>query len=288
MSRQTLVLGALALVIGIVTFVISFAVVHEGIVRIVLQVAGAFLLLVSFSLFGWHICSGGGNSSKKVLKTKNRSKRPREIDRYGHDNFGGPGYEGGVTVIRTGSARGKSGQRSRGHHSQNQQQHYQQQQQQQYQYQQQQQQQYHPQSNGGGGHGYVVSADGYVQHQQQQPQQQQQQQQQVQYNGQGVQYSSNHGVQFNPGGSSTNRMMAGGVNSGYHGSMDSINSNTLSYDSDLSTGSFNTGQLRRSCMKKTPAKDNTSVQSMASVGSQNSKKSGRSVTIAIGSEQTQV
>ena len=41
-------------------------------------------------------------------------------------------------------------------------------------------------------------------------------------------------------------------------------------------------------MKKTPAKDNTSVQSMASVGSQNSKKSGRSVTIAIGSEQTQV
>ena len=140
-------------------------------------------------------------------------------------------------MIRTGSARGKSGQRSRGHHSQHQQQHYQQQQQQQYQYQQQQQQQYHPQSNGGGGgHGYVVSADGYVQHQQQQPQQQQQQQQQVQYNGQGVQYSSNHGVQFNPGGSSTNRMMAGGVNSGYHGSMDSINSNTLSYDSDLSTG----------------------------------------------------
>ena len=30
--------------------------------------------------------------------------------------------------------------------------------------------------------------------------------------------------------------MAGGVNSGYNGSMDSINSNTLSYDSDLSAG----------------------------------------------------
>ena len=43
------------------------------------------------------------------------------------------------------------------------------------------------------------------------------------------------GVQYNPGGGSRG-LMAGGVNSGYNGSMDSINSNTLSYDSDLSAG----------------------------------------------------
>ena len=76
----------------------------------------------------------------------------------------------------------------------------------------------------------MVSADGYVHT--------------VEGGGQGgqggvsMQYTSpaySSGVQYNPGGGSRG-LTAGGVNSGYSGSMDSINSNTLSYDSDLSAG----------------------------------------------------
>ena len=139
-----------------------------------------------------------------------------------HDNYGGQ-FDGGVTVIRPGHGSVQSGHS--GHHRQSR---HHQQQQQQYQPQQQQYQQQQQQYTNGG-HGYVVSADGYVHNSVQQPVQHVPS---VQYNNGGA------GVHFNPGG----RMVAGGLNSGYHGSMDSINSansnmsNTLSYDSDLSAG----------------------------------------------------
>ena len=62
----------------------------------------------------------------------------------------------------------------------------------------------------------------------------------------GVQINGGYsaGVQYNPGGRGTSLAASGGVNSGYRGSMDSINSansNTgsqLSYDSDLSAGGY--------------------------------------------------
>ena len=184
----------------------------------------------------------------------------------------GAQHDGGVSVIRPhgGSKRYNQGQRGQGQRSGNsghqQQQQYQQYQQQQYpqQIQLQQQQQQYTQYNNGGGHGYVVSADGYVQsvsaqdgsvmggHS-------------GQYTGgypggsgslppnNGVQINGGYsaGVHYNPGGRASN--LAGGVNSGYiRGSMDSINSansNTgsqLSYDSDLSAGVYSNCRVGKS------------------------------------------
>ena len=102
----------------------------------------------------------------------------------------------------------------------------QQQQYNQYQQQQQPQQQYYNQYNNTG-HGYVVGADGQVQNVS------------TGVTGvSGVQISGySHGVQYNPGGRSSGQgLSSGALNAGYHGSMDSLNSNTLSYDSDLSAG----------------------------------------------------
>ena len=174
----------------------------------------------------------------------------------------GAQHDGGVSVIRPhgGSKRYNQGQRGQGQrsgnsgHQQQQQQQYQQYQQQQYpqQIQLQQQQQY-TQYNNGGGHGYVVSADGYVQSVSAQDGSVMGGQYTGGYPGgsgslppnNGVQINGGYsaGVHYNPGGRASN--LAGGVNSGYiRGSMDSINSansNTgsqLSYDSDLSAGVF--------------------------------------------------
>ena len=101
MSRKLVLIGAVAFFVGIGTLVASFvakpAQIIQGVkifpwlqpinliaisfLAVIVQVAGAFLILVAFVLFGWHICGGGGQkkSQKKVLKTKNRSKRPHEI-----------------------------------------------------------------------------------------------------------------------------------------------------------------------------------------------------------------
>ena len=46
---------------------------------------GAVLVLVAFVLFGWHVCGADHRANKKVLKTKNRMKRPKEISR---NNYG--------------------------------------------------------------------------------------------------------------------------------------------------------------------------------------------------------
>jgi len=102
--------------------------------------------------------------------------------------------------------------------------------------------------------------------------------------GGGVQYTGG-GVHFNPSGGrhGGGGVMMGGVNSGYqHGSMDSINtinsyhSNTLSFDSDLSVSSIQSGPLKPALRKDT-----------ASMSSQTSKGS-RSTRFAIGAEQTAV
>ena len=185
-----------------------------------------------------------------------------------HENMGGPQHEGGVSVIRphggskryNQSQRGGGGQRS-GNSGYQQQQLQQQQMQQQYQQQQypqqiqlQQQQQY-TQYDNGGGHGYVISADGYVQSVAPQDGSVMGGQYTPGYTGTGtlplhnrggVQINGGYsaGVQYNPGGRGTSLAASGGVNSGYRGSMDSINSansNTgsqLSYDSDLSAGGY--------------------------------------------------
>ena len=97
MSRKLVLIGAVAFFVGIGTLVASFVAKPAQIIQgenislinkikisflaVIVQVAGAFLILVAFVLFGWHICGGGGQkkSQKKVLKTKNRSKRPHEI-----------------------------------------------------------------------------------------------------------------------------------------------------------------------------------------------------------------
>lgn len=304
MSRKLLLIGAVTFLIGVGALVASFQ-IHSG--EVPIQIVGAVLILISCILFGWHLCGGSKSKpKKKVLKTKNRMKKPKEISRnsYGHDNLGAQ-HDGGVSVIRPhgGSKRYNQGQRGqRSGNSGHQQQQHQQYQQQQYQHQQHQQQQYpqqiqlqqqqqYTQYNNGGGHGYVVSADGYVQS--------------VsagdgsvmggQYTGghpggslplnNGVQINGSHsaGVHFNPGGRGSN--LTGGVNSGFiRGSMDSINSanshtgSQLSYDSDLSAGSLNTGRLRSS-MKRASNKDTSSMGSTAS------KKSTR---FAIVSEHTSV
>ena len=54
-------------------------------VAAILQVVGAVLVLVAFVLFGWHVCGADHRANKKVLKTKNRMKRPKEISR---NNYG--------------------------------------------------------------------------------------------------------------------------------------------------------------------------------------------------------
>ena len=135
-------------------------------------------------------------------------------------------HEGGVSVIRAHGLHHSRGQQHRAKHHQHQQQHHQQQQQQyqqqyqQQQYQQQQLQAPQQQQFSQGGHGYVVSSDGYV----------------LSAAGAGAGVG---GVQYNPGGGA--RLV---TSSGYHGSMDSINSqhsNTLSFDSDLSAGDVNWG-----------------------------------------------
>ena len=174
----------------------------------------------------------------------------------------GAQHDGGVSVIRPhgGSQRYSQGQRGGQRsgntgHQQQQLQHPQYQQQQQYPQQIQLQQQQYTQYNNGGGHGYVVSADGYVQS----VSAQDGAVMGGQYTGgyqahggsgslppnNGAQINSGYsaGVHYNPGGRASN--LAGGVNSGYiRGSMDSINSansNTgsqLSYDSDLSAGGY--------------------------------------------------
>ena len=132
------------------------------------------------------------------------------------DNYGGQ-YDNGVTVIQPSGGSVQSGHTGHTYHPQQQQQQYNQYQQQQ----QQPQQQYYNQYNNTGGHGYVVAADGYVQNV-----------------STGVQISGySHGVQYNPGGRNSGQGLSSGAhNAGYHGSMDSLNSNTLSYDSDLSAG----------------------------------------------------
>ncbi len=171
----------------------------------------------------------------------------------------GAQHDGGVSVIRPhgGSKRYSQGQRGgqrsgNSGHQQQQLQHHQYQQQQ-YPQQIQLQQQQYTQYNNGGGHGYVVSADGYVQSVSAQDGAVMGGQYTGGYQGQGGSLPPNNGVQinsgnsagvhYNPGGRVSN--LAGGVNSGYiRGSMDSINSansNTgsqLSYDSDLSAGGY--------------------------------------------------
>ena len=52
---------------------------------------------------------------------------------------------------------------------------------------------------------------------------------------------------MNPGGRSG---LSGGVNAGYHGSMDSLDSNTLSYDSNLSAGMFNFSNQFNLCLNE--------------------------------------
>ena len=133
---------------------------------------------------------------------------------FSEDNYGGPQYNGGVSVISANHHQDHRGyvQSGHGHHGGR-------------------------TSKGGGGVQYIQGGGG------------------VQYNqgGGGVQYSqggggvqyTGGGVHFNPSGGrhGGGGVMLGGVNSGYqHGSMDSINtinsynSNTLSFDSDLSVG----------------------------------------------------
>ena len=48
---------------------------------VAIQIVGAVLILISFILFGWHICGAKSKPKKKVLKSKNRMKRPKEISR---------------------------------------------------------------------------------------------------------------------------------------------------------------------------------------------------------------
>jgi len=244
MSRRLIIVGVLSFFVGVGALAVSLAINLAGIIAIILQAVGALLILVGVILIGWQVCSdnhqGQKSGRKKVLKTKNRSKHVREISRsnYGQDNFGGPQYNGGVSVISANNQ----------HHDHRGQ---------------------HQPSHHGGGRASQYSQGG------------------VQYNqgGGGVQYSQGGGVHFNPSGGRHGGMTAGGVNNGYRGSMDSINSinsynsynsNTLSFDSDLSVGSLQSGPPRSSMRAK---KDTTSLSSNTS------KKSTR---FAIGGEQTAV
>jgi len=242
MSKRLTIIGAISFSIGVGCIAVSLAAQLAPIVGIIFQAVGALLILVGVILIGWQICSNNHNSQKsskrkKVLKTKNRSKHVREISgtNYGEENYGGPQYNGGASVISANHHQDHRGyvQSGHGHHGGR-------------------------HSQGGGG---------------------------VQYSqgGGGVQYTGG-GVHFNPSGvHGGGGVMLGGVNSGYqHGSMDSINtinsynSNTLSFDSDLSVGSIQSGPLKPALRKDT-----------ASMTSQTSKGS-RSTRFAIGGEQTAV
>ena len=104
MTRKLVLLGALSFFVGIGVIVASFVISPAPIVAsknlentlscktnyprsfsAVIQVVGALLILISFILVGWHVCGGKNKAPKKVLKSKNRSKRPKEISR---SNYG--------------------------------------------------------------------------------------------------------------------------------------------------------------------------------------------------------
>jgi len=245
MSKRLIIVGVLSVFVGVGALAVSLTINLAGIIATILQAVGALLILVGVILIGWQVCSdnheGQKSSRKKVLKTKNRSQHVREISRsnYGQDNYGGPQYNGGLSVISANNLH----QDHRGlvqstHHA--------------------------------GGRSTQYSHSGGVQYNQ---------------GGGGVQYSQGGGVHFNPSGVRHAGMTTGGVNNGYRGSMDSINSinsynsynsNTLSFDSDLSVGSLQSGPPRSSMRAK---KDTTSLSSNTS------KKSTR---FAIGGEQTAV
>ena len=99
MSRKLLLIGAVTFLIGVGALVASFQ-IHSGgegedflkkgnifqfrnkfYFIVAIQIVGAVLILISFILFGWHICGAKSKPKKKVLKSKNRMKRPKEISR---------------------------------------------------------------------------------------------------------------------------------------------------------------------------------------------------------------
>lgn len=241
MSKRLSIVGAVLLVIGVGVLAVSLVLQLPPIVPTIFQGIGALFILVGVTLIGWQICSSSHNHQKsskrkKVLKTKNRSKPVREIS---GSNYGEDNYGGPQSQYNGGVSviSANHHQDHRGHH---------------------------------GHHGSRSS---------------QYNQGGVQYNqGGGVQYTGG-GVHFNPSGGrhGGGGVMMGGVNGGYqHGSMDSINtinsyqSNTLSFDSDLSACSIQSGPLKPALRKDT-----------ASMTSQTSKGS-RSTRFAIGAEQTAV
>ena len=100
MSRKLLLIGAATFLGGVGALVASFQMSAGGeseifltgkILRnnfyflVIVQIIGAVLILISFILFGWHICGAKSKPQKKVLKSKNRMKRPKEISR---NNYG--------------------------------------------------------------------------------------------------------------------------------------------------------------------------------------------------------
>ena len=131
---------------------------------------------------------------------------------FSEENYGGPQYNGGVSVISANHRQDHRGHHQSGHHGGR------------------------TSQGGGGGVQYNQGGGQYSQGG-------------GQYSQGGVQYNQGGGVHFNPSGGrhGGGGVMLGGVNGGFQrGSMDSINSinsynsNTLSFDSDLSVGKLST------------------------------------------------